>query len=201
MKIILSSGQAGAGKDCVSDYLALQLGSKSKGWYRGSFAAPIKKIFMDSFNVDNAFIEKWKRLDEIPPGMLQPVRKALQFIGDGFRKIQEDVWVNIALKFPGNQIISDGRYYSEARAIRHEGGKNIVIWRPGYENNDPNESESQIKTVVDWCLNSGIEDGPIPHNKTFPGFNMVDYYDLFIKNDGTLEQLYNKIDKFIIPHL
>lgn len=206
MRIIGVFGQMLAAKDEVANYLVNQLNNElysSKNivktpWRRVGFADAVKKVFMDSFDVNWEFIEKWKRKDEIPPGFDITVRKGLQQIGDGFRKIQNDVWIRTALRSEAHIVISDGRYINEAKMIKEKGGVNILLWRPGFENDDPNPSESQIRPIVDWFAEYGKEGEVILGTAASPN---LDKFDYFLKNDGTLEVLYNKIDEFVIPYL
>ena len=192
MKIIGVSGQARFGKDELSDYLAPKL-----EFSRAAFANNVKKIFCDTFNVDLNFIEQWKTVPEAPPGFDMPVRQALQFIGDGFRKIKNDVWVDLIFRNePENIVISDVRYINELYAIKNKGGINVLIWRPGHENNDPSDSESQIRILVDWFASKKIEGSVKSISKEFAphGCELVDY---FIINDSSLENFYKKIEKYL----
>lgn len=200
MKVIGIAGQLASGKDTVADYLAKKLkGRADNPWKRIGFAHAVKKVFMDTFQVSWDFIEQWKRKDEAPPGFDMNIRKSLQFIGDGFRKIQSDIWIQTAFREDIPKIISDVRYLNEARAIKEHGGLNVLVWRQGYENNDPNPSESQIKPTVDWCVRGGFE-GLI---RTWPyGGQLPDWikdFDFFLRNDGDLDQLYHKVDTLMIP--
>lgn len=198
MKIIAFAGQLASGKDISADYLAKKLNENAvDSWHRSAFASAVKQVFMDAFEKDKDFIELWKRKDEHPEGMLMSVRKALQFIGDGFRQIKPSIWIDIALRDTGKQLIlSDARYINEAKVIREKGGINIILYREGYLNNDPNPSESQIKPLVQYCL-SQQKDGPIIQNSSGP-FGL-ELYDFFLINNGTILDLYDKIDKLVVP--
>lgn len=194
MSYIAFASQAGHGKNVLADYLVSRLGSP---WRQCGFAEAVKKVYQDAFNVDRDFIEKWKRIDEPPPGMLMNVRQGLQFIGDGFRKIKSDIWIEIALRGK-NLVIYDMRYHNEARHIRECGGISVVLYRPGFLNNDPNPSESQIRPVMEWCAETQ-EDGPILWRPRMP--EDVKLYDFFLRNDGTLEDLYGKVDRLLVPYI
>lgn len=198
--VINASGQAGNGKDVVANYIAEKL-NKTQHWVRSSFASAVKQIFMDAFNVDFDFIEQWKRIDEAPPGFLKNVRKSLQFIGDGFRQIQDDIWIKLCLRNKDNQVISDGRYINEAKQVKLAGGFNILVWRPGSENNDPNPSESQIKPIMDYC-SKNIDMGMINHKYLLYPPEGLQYYDFFlINNTQNLNGLYEIIDKNLLPEI
>lgn len=196
MTMIGVAGQARFGKDIISDYLAPKL-----NFSRSAFAQGVKKIFCETFNVDMDFIERWKVIPEPPPGFDMPVRQALQFIGDGFRQIKKDVWVEAIFRHnPEDVIISDVRYCNELIAIKNKGGINILLWRPGYENNDSNQSESQIRNLVDWFASKNIE-GNVQNISKESGPYGREFIDYFIINNGTLEDLYNKVGSIIVPHL
>lgn len=177
-------------------------------WKRLGFADAVKHVFMDAFNVTWDFIEEWKRKDEVPPGFDLNIRKGLQHIGDGFRKIQSDVWISTAMRKGDRSVISDGRYLNEAKMIQEEGGVTVLLWRPGFENDDPNPSEAQIKPFVDFCAKNRDEgplkmwdDTSLQQMAGPPSMNNLHYFDYFLINDGTLENLYNKIDSKLIPYL
>lgn len=160
--IIGIAGQLASGKDTVADHLADVLNKETNVKFkRSAFAGAVKKVFKDTFGKDLGFIERWKRINSPPPGFAKNMREALQFIGDGFRQIKPDIWLEIAMRDKDPRVISDARYLNEANAIKQEGGFNIMIWRPGHENNDPNLSEAQIKPLIDWC-SKNLQTGPIP---------------------------------------
>jgi hypothetical protein len=178
-------------------------------WQRSAFASAVKETFQDTFGVDRNFIEQWKRDPNSPPGFLKNIRQSLQFIGDGFRQIKDGIWIEIALRDETkNLIISDSRYINEARAIKKKGGFMLVLYRPGFMNDDPNPSESQIKPVVQWCLNTNQVDGPLNFDVPKESYavagvteEVMSNYDLFINNDGTMDDLYAKVDNVVVPWL
>lgn len=202
--IIGAAAQLNSGKDVLCDYLVKKFNEKNKSlnWKRVAFANAVKEVFEDNFGVDRDFIEKWKREPEAPPGMLMPVRKGLQFIGDGFRQIKSNIWIDKAFRDNEGQniIISDCRYINEAKSIKKENGITVLMHRLGYLNDDPNPSESQIRPLVDFCLNY-LKDGPITAEKKINAPNDLQYYDFFLNNNGTLEDLYQKADNFLIPYI
>jgi hypothetical protein len=194
--IIGVAGQARFGKDEISNFLAKKL-----DYARSAFANNVKNIFCDTFNVDLDFVEKWKVVSECPPGFDMTVRKSLQFIGDGFRKIKSDVWVELVFRDnPKKIVISDIRYCNELISIKKNKGINILLWRPNFENNDANESEAQIKKIIEWFSSQKVEGRvtDILKNDAPYGCEFVDY---FIINNGTLDDFFNKVERYIIPNL
>jgi len=186
--IIGVGAQIANGKDALCNYLADKLGSN---WHRASFASNVKRIYCEAFGVDLDFIEKWKRVDEPPPGFKMNIRKGLTFIGDGYRQIQPNIWIDMLLKNnERNLIISDARYKNEADAIR-KNGIAILLWRPGHENDIQNDSEQQLMPFVNQLKRT--KDGEIS-DPSIP-------FDLWIKNDGDIDSLYGKIDNIIIPYV
>jgi hypothetical protein len=177
----------------------------ARRWQRSAFANAVKEVYESAFGVNRDFVESWKRNPEPPPGFTKNVRQSLQFIGDGFRQIKGDIWIDIALRDEAKKlIISDSRYINEAKAIRAKGGLMVVLYRPGFLNDDPNPSESQIRPIVEWC-DKYQSDGPIMMEVPLAGANSMpegmEYYDFFLRNDGTLEDLYNKVDGLLVPYI
>jgi len=192
------AGQLGCGKDTAADYLCdkLNLTGECGHWIRKGFAHAVKKVFMDTFQVDWEFVEKWKRIPEPPPGFIKNVRESLIFIGDGFRQMQPTIWIDLAFRdLRYHQIISDVRYVNEVEKIKQEGGLSILMWRPGHENNLQNASEQQLMPFV----NRLREMDPIPEGVL--GRNIDVPFDIFIINDGTIEDLYAKVDEIVIPEI
>lgn len=199
MKLIGAAGQAGFGKDEVCDYIA-----KFFPWKRIAFAKEVKNIYCNAFNVEADFIEKWKRNPEPPPGFLKNIRKSLQFIGDGFRQIHSDVWVDLC--FAKNSlplIISDVRYINEIRRVHEAGGYVILVYRESMLNDDPNGSESQIRPILEF-FNEWYADGPVCVSSGSCASDPpagAECVDFFIRNNGTLDELYAKIDRILLPEL
>lgn len=190
MPHIAAFGQAAFGKDVLSNYLKENL-KNNFIWERASFADAVKRVFEDSFGYDREFTEKWKRIPEPPEGLELPVRQSLQLIGDGFRKIKKNIWIEIIFRNKEkNYIISDGRYLNESIHVKKNGGINILIYRKGFMNDDPNPSEAELKSKIQY-FDANYEDGPITD----------EYFDFFIRNDSTLENYYKKIDTILIPYI
>ena len=156
-------------------------------WTRGAFADAVKDTFCRAFNVDRAFIEKWKRINTPPPGFAISVRQGLQKIGEGFRQNVPDIWIEIALRDKSdNLIISDGRYINEAKAVCEKKGINVLIYRDGFLNNDSNLSEAELRPLLEYA-NDFLSDGEINFNniKNFPAG--LEYFHFFIRNDSDKE--------------
>ncbi len=190
MPHIAAFGQAAFGKDVLSNYLKQNL-KGNLNWERASFADAVKKVFEQSFGYDRDFVEKWKRESAPPEGLDLPVRQALQLIGDGFRKIKPNIWIEIVFRDKAkNLILSDGRYINEANHVKNNGGINILIYRKGFMNDDPNPSEAGLRSKIEY-FDKNFSDGPV----------LDENFDFFIRNDSTLENYYKKIDTILIPYI
>ena len=194
-KIICFSGQKFNGKDTAADYLAQRLEEiTGEQWDRVAFADEVKEVFMEAYDKDRAWVEKWKRKSTPPPGFKKTVREALMFIGDGFRQIQPMVWIDLLYRNnpSHNLIISDGRYDSEVTSVHDRDGVAILVWRPGHENDINHDSEKQIvphlKTLKEQGLQGAIEEPGVP-------------FDWLLVNDSSAIAMHNKIDTELIPYL
>lgn len=203
MKLITVAAQLANGKDEFCNHLVKVLNDDRILWHRSAFADAVKNTFCQAFGVDREFIEKWKRIPEAPPGFLMPIRQCLQFIGDGYRKIRDEIWIEIALRSDKNLIISDSRYYNEAKAVCERKGLVFLMYRPGFMNNDPNPSEAQVKPLVEFCVKHVCE-GPIDFSNLKEQYgdkcpDALKYYHYWLLNDGTLSELRHKTATKIAP--
>jgi hypothetical protein len=183
-------GQYDSGKDTVADYLAVRLNElRVLGhWERDRFSEEIKETVCRLYGVDREFIEHWKRIPYPPPGWDKNVRDLMIYIGDGLRKFKWRVWVDQVFKKLGHRIISDNRYRDESRALKREGGVTLQLWRPDRVNEVQNDSEQDHRLIINNFLVREIEG--VTHHKLV---------DLFILNNGTLSDLYDKLDVIVIP--
>lgn len=188
-KIVCFCGQMAVGKDEAADHLFRKL-----DWNRTAWGNNVKFVYMESFGVSREFIEQWKRQDESPPGFYKNIRESLMFIGDGFRQMNPNVWVDWLFRdFPTQDlIISDGRYFSECDAVRSRGGINVAVWRPGYENNIDHPSESQLKPEIIRLVKKYGSSGPIKDDGVF---------DYLLLNDGDLSKLFTLVEEDLVPYI
>jgi hypothetical protein len=113
----------------------------------------------------------WEGLKTYSPD----IRGYLQRMGTevGRDMFGDDFWVEQALRVASGYdhvVFSDVRYPNEAERIRKEGG---VLWRverEGIEKSDEHTSESLIETIK---------------------------VDSVVKNNGTIEELFAKVDKLM----
>lgn len=111
------SGKMAVGKNTCADYLTDRYGGAQV-----AFADELKRVSRELFAVDPA------RKDDRTRGILQRV-------GVAMREIEEDVWVNAALRkayqlegtLSGPICFTDVRFPNEADAIHRAGGKLVKV--------------------------------------------------------------------------
>ena len=92
--------------------------------------------------------------------------------GDFWVECMKVKYLNELKKNPDTNIcLADVRFHNEVDTIHKLGGIVVKIDRPGFGNNDCHESERNI--------------------------DLIKNYDHKIVNDGTLEDLYKKVDDFV----
>lgn len=175
-------GRKGSGKDTIADHIV-----KKYNFEKMQFAEPLKnacKVLFD-FTDEQLYGSLKETID--PQWGVTP-RHVLQYVGtDMFRNhinglipnTDNNFWVNLMknkyLKKCEQDkntkvIVSDVRFQNEIDIIHKLNGKVIKLMRPSLSNNDAHESEKNIDLL----------DG-----------------DFTIINDGTLEELYSKVDKIL----
>ena len=164
------SGYARAGKDTVAHILV-----DRHNFARGSFAAAMKRILVGLDPLVDDGVRLSSVIAELPGGLedakaVPEVRRLLQRLGTeaGRSALGADVWVKALLeRVPGRLVVSDCRFPNEAAAIRSRGGLVLRVERPG-------------------C-------GPVNGHVSETALDDFDF-DSVIYNDGSLEDLANKIE-------
>lgn len=171
--IIGICGKKRHGKDTIADYL-----KNTYGFVQLSFAQPLKDACKILFKLSDE--QLYGDLKEvIDPRHGKSPREMLQWLGtDVFRnQFNDSFWINhlkmtcmeIIKQDPKAKIIvSDIRFQNELDIVKELNGFVIKINRPSIVSNDNHESEKHIDNIV--------------------GHNIL------IENDGTIDDLYNKVD-------
>jgi len=173
-------GRKGSGKDTVSDYVITKF-----NFEKMIIAEPLKNACRELFNFSDEQLYGDLKETNDPQWEVSP-RKVLQWLGtDVFRNrigelnpnIGNNFWVNLLKvrylqKLKKNKdskiIVSDVRFQNEIDVIHQLGGKVIKLTRPSINNVDAHESEKNID-------------------------NLKGDYD--IMNDGSLDELYKKVEE------
>ena len=181
--IIGLKGLKNSGKDTVAAYLI-----KQHNFERRAFADPLKRSVAALLDIPYHEIDKWKNDPNVwvsvhtvgPYDEFSTLtfRQFLQRMGDEASKQVwwDTFWDDLTLPIDGfyhgkKIVITDCRFESNARRINICGGYVVQLRRPGFEVQDPHRGE-----------------------ELFPD-KMVDYT---LMNDGTLDDLYDKINEMLI---
>lgn len=165
-KIILFSGSARHGKDQSAIFLKEELEKNGKTVLIYHFADALKSLCENSYN--------WTKGDKGPVG-----RTILQNVGTHYRQNNPQCWVNIAREIALGcseeyMLIPDCRYKNEALGFLDFNYTIVRIERPNFDNGLTPEQKAHISETE---MSSFAE------------------YDWTIINDGSLEDLKEKIRK------
>jgi len=188
-------GFIGSGKNTVADYLV-----EKYDFVPVSFAAVLKDTCASLFGWDREMLEgkseesriQREQVDSFWAERLQiscfTPRYALQYIGtdvlrDHFHK---DIWVIAAekrIQKYKNVVISDVRFPNEVKMIYRNGGELWMVRRGLPEWYDMAYHEPELMA----------EEYPEVHSSEYAWVN--NEFDAYMDNDGTLEELYEKVEK------
>lgn len=217
--IIGICGLQSSGKDSIADYL---IGYRPE-YTKIKMAYHLKDVTALLFGMDRKMLEgetaEDRALREIPDEYwndkineeLKPFtpRKALQYVGTNLLRNQlcENIWVdcvikNIQDKNLENVVISDIRFPNEIDMIRKLGG--IIVRVERGERPEYWDNAEQVGTYVRLYAKNpqdyyDVYEDKLKHVHTSE-WQWIGYDnpDVIIKNDGTLEDLKNKVNEQII---
>ena len=174
--IVGLNGFKGSGKDTVADILCEKYGFQKKG-----FATKLKQSVGELFQISQNEIENWKNdpscmvvISDIARSKTMSFRTFLQRYGtESHRAVFGDnFWVDNAfadLDLTQNLVFPDCRFINEINKIKEYSGVIVQIERPSVES-DGHASEIR------------------------PPEHLI---DIFLKNDGTLEDLKDAVDSLV----
>ena len=179
-------GKKRSGKDTTGDYLVA-----NKNFVKYSFANPIKRGAMElfGFTEDQVFGDAKDEIDPtwgITPRLVLQIMGTevfqydmpkyipeLQAFGRGFWVKRFEQWYNQNREL--DVVICDVRFQHEADAILKMGGQVWKVQRPSLVSIDEHASEMEMDLIT------GVTN--------------------ILQNDGTLEDLYNKIDSLVVENV
>ena len=198
-------GQKQVGKDTIAKTLIPALSKNlNKDFTHVAFADAVKNTLCmfyylneetnEPIRVSRQFIEDNKENTKyFPKGWKGNVRWALCNIGDRFREINPEIWIDIALlNNKKDKVITDVRYPNEVIKI-HNNTKGLVvkIIRPEFEKSNGHRSETSM-LELDKYLPQNYE-GPLLDNRIS--------YDFLLRNDGSKEDLKIKVNTRLVPYI
>jgi hypothetical protein len=169
MDIIAFTGSKRAGKTTAAQYFLDQ------GYTLVSFKSPILEEVIKNFPDLLMFFSRLYGMDVATLLVQKPagVRELLQNYGTDLRRSEDpDYWVNAwhakVNALGGKIVVDDIRFLNEAEAIKDFGGKIIRVTRDTGIEPDKHISEVEMSQIQ---------------------------VDAEIENNGTVEELYNKLEK------
>jgi len=161
MKIIGISGRLGTGKDTVAKLIEM---CTFTPYQHRKFAGKLKEMtcLLLGCTLNQLEDQEFKERSMGPEwGDITP-RLVMQRMGTEFgRGLYENLWVKSAMANMNpeqNYIFTDCRFENEAQAIKNEGGKVILVTRPGKVVKDSHPSETALDNYHQWdyvLLNEG----------------------------------------------
>ena len=215
--VIGITGWIGSGKDTIADYLV-----NFHQFRRDSFAGTLKDAVAAVFGWDREMLEGrtkearqlreqvdtwWAERLEMPH--LTP-RWVLQYWGtevcrQGFH---DSIWIasleNKLRNKTGNTVINDCRFPNEVDIIRKQGGKVVWVSRgplPEWYNTALKQHTTDL--YDQWML----EDANELMEQKYPEVHASEHswvgskFDYVVSNDGTVQDLYETIEKQLIVNL
>ena len=182
-------GLIGSGKDTVSKRL-----EEKHGFRRDSFAKSLKDAVSAMFNWDREMLEgngddsrQWREQpDEFWSkkfGKTVTPRWVLQHFGTEVMRqhMHDAIWIDSCLsRYDGQPtVISDTRFQNELKTIKEHGGEIILVKRGELPTREQMQERGAHKSEWDWM---GWE------------------FDHVIDNDGTKQELFEKVDNLIVGH-
>ena len=215
--IIGITGWIGSGKDTIADYLV-----NFHQFRRDSFAGTLKDAVAHVFGWDREMLEGrtkeareqreqvdtwWAERLDMPN--LTP-RWALQYWGTEVcsQCFHNNIWIasleNKMRNKTGNNVITDCRFPNEIDVIRKQGGKVVWVRRgPLPEWYDTAHFQNTTLEEDQWML----EDRNLLMEQKYPEVHASEYswvgskFDYVVSNDGTVQDLYETIEKQLVVNL
>jgi len=175
-------GKAGSGKDTVADYLV-----RMHCFKKIALADPLKKAVQAVFDVDDDIMyDRVKREEPLANWPEWSVRKLLQFVGtEMFRNmVDQDVWVKNCASRAVRQdftVVSDVRFHNEVGGLRQKIGDGRRVFFIKVERPD---------------VGGGGAPSGIANHASESAVDELEY-DYRIINDGSLDDLYAKVEGVI----
>lgn len=206
--IIGITGFISSGKDTIADYLCTFYGFK-----RLSFAASLKDAVAAVFGWDRELLEgttkssrEWREqkdewwserlgMDITPRWILQ--QWGTEVCRNGFHK---DIWVasveNKLRNAKDNIVITDCRFINEVQAIKNAGGITCRVERgPRPDWYDDAVNVNKGTKQIGWALGRDKLAKLNVHASEYSSVGLD--YDFYIENNGTIDELHEKVKSII----
>lgn len=170
------TGIAGSGKDTVAMFIQQNYDIKTLRTL--AFAEPVKKACKDLFLLSDDQLHSQEHKETLDPRWGKSPRELFQWLGtDVLRKFDDDFFIkHVDHQIKNNTdthkhtVVTDLRFVNEAKYIKSQGGIVVKIVRP-------NAETTKHKHISE----NGFDEA---------------FIDITIMNDGTLDQLKDKVLAF-----
>ena len=184
--LLLLLGKSKSGKDTIGNYLV-----EKKGWIKFKFATIMKEALKTLFNWDNYTIEEKK--DEIDPYWDISPRFIFQNMGTEYLRVNLNFLKKKAIEFNGKKFYATfhiKRIHKEIIKNLQE-NKNIVICDGRFKDECTYTNWLEGK-IIKLDRNTDIID-----EHSSEQIDDIKTYDILLQNNGTKEELYEKIEEII----
>lgn len=170
--VVALVGEAGSGKDSISNVLTQQFDFK-----RLAFADPLKKACQEVFGLSDSQLQNRDEKEKVDPFWHRSPREMFQQVGTLMKTVDQDIWVSSLLRKADSLVsekkdivVTDCRYKNEAQALRDK--YNAIIVRVVRPDNTAGTAHCAHTSETEQ---HGIQ------------------ADFTVLNDGTLEDLQRKV--------
>lgn len=207
--IIGITGLISSGKDTIADYL-----TTFHGFRRLSFASSLKDAVANVFDWDREMLEGTTKLsrewrEKVDPWWSERLgiphltpRWVLQYWGTEVCRtgFHDDIWVasleHKLYKTKDNVVITDCRFLNELNAIKKAGGISVRVVRgPNPKWYNAAEALNKGPNHIGWALAREELKKYNVHASEYSSVGLD--YDYIINNDGTIDDLHNKVKSII----
>jgi hypothetical protein len=179
MRIVGFVGTKGVGKDTAANVLVFR-----HGFVRRKFAQPIKEACGIIFQLPQDHFENDSHKERVNARHGISPRQMMQMLGtDMFRRMVDvDFWIHHFQDWCADQpddtkvVVTDLRFQNEIDAVKRLGGLVVCIKRQG--------GEGRHRSIDNHITESGIE--------------FLKGVDVYVENDGSVEDLWLNIEKNVL---
>lgn len=209
-KMLISvTGFIGSGKDTIANYLTTNHGFKKESW-AGSLKDAVSNVFgwdRDLLEGTTKYSREWREevdvwwAERLSIPQLTPRWILQQWGTDVCRKhFHNDIWIasveNKLRNTKDDIVLTDTRFPNEVTAIKQLGGITIRVNRgPKPEWYDDAIAVNAGPKHMSWALSTGRLDKLKIHPSEYSSVGLK--YDYEIDNDGTIDELHQKVKELI----
>lgn len=166
-KVVIGlTGQAGAGKDTIADYLV-----QSWGFSKVSFAGPLKDAVSSMFCITKAQMEDRKLKEQVIEQWGKSPRQLNQWLGTEIMRKQFDIdfflkRMDISIGYEDLVVVSDVRFDNEAEYIKKKWGG--LIWHIEAPSRVQTEMATDAKThSTEQGISRSLVDASVDNDDDF----------------------------------